>query len=710
MNISSAQTPSGYDGHPRNRAALFILLLASAIVPSRHVAAASEGAAPPAVHMGALTVTAQKRSEELTDIPASVSILTDMQLEDSGVDSIVEMGRHLPNLNIINEGTGGRSSYLYLRGVGSAHNEPALGFHVDDLPYFNEGVFDMDLFDVERVEVLRGPQGTLYGRNTLGGVIKVITKAPGNRPEAEARLSMGDHDRRELRLAVRGPVIDNRLFMGFSGSANTRDGYTHNDVTGTRMNLLDEKSGRLRLRWLPAEGWEVNLTGSRETADNDGFGGLNPPADVNANPHHVRLNMNGGNDKVTSATSLRVDRSGTAADVTAILTWSGWDNEFSLDSDYSDIDLVRARIKEDQRYTTFDLRLASPGGHGPLQWLGGVYWFDEALQRRITLDVIPAATTLTSRPDFDNRGHALFGQVTYTLFDRLDVTFGLRHDREEKGNDMRKRTEVGGVVVADTTFNDRKTYTEWLPKLAVSYHLSPATMGYASVARGHRSGGFNVDFVNQEDASFDPEQNWNHELGIRHVTPNQRLRVNAALFLIEMRNQQVQLMLPDGNTPFYRNAAKSRSRGIELEGNWWFAEQWEMDFGYGYTHARFLEFSDPQTGADHAGKHIPLVPEHSVNWTVQHRRPLFDDVRFFGQAELTGQGDVYWDDANRLKESFYFLTNLRLGLEWAGWDLYVWAKNLFDRTYENVGFATSLGDRISVGPPRMIGTSLTARY
>jgi len=681
---------------------------------------AQEEKAPEEYELKPMIVTAEKREENIQDVPVGITALSKMQIEDSGITSIKDLSLQIPNLNIVSWGTR-RCSYIYNRGIGATNNAPAVGFYVDDVAHFEWGTFDIELFDIERIEVLRGPQGTLYGRNTLGGVINIITRKPENRTEGTASLTFGDYDRRDYRMALRSPVIKDKLFFGLSGVYSERDGYTDNDFLSEEVDDRESISGRAHLRWLPADTLDITLSVNGENQD-DGAYPLGQLDKVRSHPHHVSYDFKGKHESDLYGSSLRIAYKSPWFDLTSITGWQSWDNEDSADQDFTPADFFTSFADENHDQFTQEIRLASPENAGPLKWLAGAYCFNEDFDRDLITDFgvdavaagfVPALMKNLSLAQFDNKGYALFGQVTYTIFDRFDLTAGLRYDYEKKEMDLKKFMEMGGMAVPGTEFeaNPDEDFSEWLPKFVAAYRWLPNLMTYASVTRGYRSGGFNESFVDPSDISFDPEYSWNYELGFKSSWLDNRIIMNMAAFYIDWKDQQVIQLLPTGAETSFRNAGESHSQGFEVEMIARPTTALDLIASFGYTDSEFDEYEDPIAGTDYKGNLTPLTPRYTYNIAAQYRHPLTGSIDIFGRVAVNGVGKSYWNDANTLKQDPYELVNARLGFETDHFEVYLWAKNIFDAEYEAIAFEfpgfPPLGQ---AGDPQIFGITLTGRF
>ncbi len=656
----------------------------------------------------AMTVTAEKREENIQEVPVSITAISNIQIEDSGIVSIEEVALQIPNLHLPQ--TGDRHhSYFYIRGIGSVSmNEPVVGFYVDDVNYLNWGCFDTELFDIDRIEVLRGPQGTLYGRNTLGGVINIITKKPENQWEGKASGGYGNYNRQVYRAAIRGPLVKEKLFLGLSGVKNERDGFADNTYLGTEPDDRDGKSGRAHLRWLPTDAWDITLSANSERLS-EGASSLAPLEEARGNPHKVSYNYDGYMDNDTNGQSLRIVYKSPWFDVTSVTARSDWECYMYGDFDHSAYDVALGGIKYDQDQFTQEIRLASAkDSPNTLKWLAGAYYFNEDLDNDLIYDIhSPTPMKSYQLSELDNKGYAIFGQATYTLFEKLGLTAGLRYDHESREMDWKAYTEMMGMTMPIGELDVDDDWDEWLPKFVIDYQWTPELMTYASMSKGFRSGGFNFVISDPSYVSFDPEYSWNYELGLKSSWLDNRLIVNMAAFYIQWKDQQLGRYISATEHVIY-NAGESYSQGFEVEMISRPARGLEFVAGFGYTDVKFEDYKDDLSGEIYDDNRIPYAPKYTYNLAAQYRHAS----GIFGRLELQGVGEVYFDAANTEKESGYQLVNARIGYEWEHFDLYLWGKNLFDKEYIPWAFdATGAGDWFGhSGDPLIFGITLAGRF
>jgi len=452
---------------------------------------------------------------------------------------------------------------------------------------------------------------------------------------------------------------------------------------------------------LPADYFDVGISYKNLTYDNGAFG-LGPEGEVRNHPHHVNLNMVGFNKKDDNQTTLNIAYQKNNFEIRSITGFRSWTNFVHNDADYSGVDILRTAINDDQTQLTQEFRIASNRDSNKINWLGGLYFYNEYIYQSIYIDgrLVPSGYEIR---DNKNTGYALFGQTTFNLGDNLKLTTGLRFEEENK----KAKQWINPTSAPFTeTKQDRKF---WLPKISLNYKFAKEINFYSNIAKGHRSGGFNFAFNNPKNLTFDPEFIWSYEVGAKTSWFKRALSANISLFYMDWKNQQVQLFLP-GFVPIIRNARKSKSRGLEIELNALIKEHWSFNLSYGFTDARFIQFTDGTTGEDLKDRRVPLSPKHNLNLAVKYKKPIKNRLDFFVQGELQGIGSIYWDSPNLFKQKFYRLIHLSSGVEKKGWSAHLWAKNVFDKHYQSINLITPGGPRVHLGAPTMLGLTLTAKY
>lgn len=680
------------------------------------MAMADDAEIPPGRRLS-LLITFGKTEQTVAELPASTSTLSHEDLQIREIRDLDQAARHVSNLMAVGQGMAGRSTYLFLRGVGSTHNDPAINFLVDDVPMSNEGQFDLNFNDVGSIEVLRGPQGTLYGRNALGGVISMASEPTGGPRQTQIGMSMGSLGLHRESVKFQTPIEGTDLHLRLSASMEQRDGYSKNAITGRDVEWVDQMGGQMRVSWLPTGPTDADLIVRHQYADNGGFA-LNRPGDLAVDPRVVRLNQDGTNHKNQTTTRLRVNHDLSDLTLVSITAADVWHNRVFGDADYSDADFVLIDMDEEKTLLSQEFRLLNREKGN--RWLFGSYVSNDRFNRGFHLAYQPGAVALglVPQPLTDvihdttlTRNFALFGELTRSLFQDWDMTVGLRYDVTQKSSDLSRLFEQNGLPVSGTATDSHPTFYEhhWLPKYAILHHLTPDHTIYATMAKGYRSGGMNT-FDTVANSRFDAEFLWNHEVGFKFDWPSQGLQMRGALFDIEWKNQQVQQILPNF-APVTRNAGRSRSLGGEWELNWTPTENTRFNLAYGYADARFVTYQDPILGRDYADRRVPVTPLHTLVLGGEYSQSWEGKWSWFARADVEGRGNIYWDAANASKQGLEPLLHVRTGWRYDHWELAFWGHNMLDRSVQLFGEESpTLGMRLLYAEPRMVGIHLGATF
>jgi len=667
---------------------------------------------PPTVDLGDVLVTARKREEAPRNVPASTTVVTGSELEAAGITSLSDAAIFVPNLRLT-EFTARRLSLPFLRGVGSGVGEPAVTTYVDGVPQLTTGSTNLPLIGLERVEFLRGPQA-LYGRNSLGGVIHLVSARPTRERQARADLTLGDHGRQELELSWSGPVGEDVLFR-FDGLYEARDGYTRNDFTGDDVDERRSFFGREQVLLRPTERSELRLGIYGQSARDGGFALYDLPT-LRARPHHINQDFEGVAERDVLSPFVTWTRYGDSVDFTAITSYTDWDLLETSDFDFTAIDGVRRRTEESQRHFNEELRLSSAeeepvalGGRATLEWLAGVHVFVADSERSAANEfrpgLFPVPALDASRGEFEDLGLGVFGQATVTIDERLELALGLRYDDESKEAGLRHTLEVGGFPVSDDTTALDDDFGQASPSFSAAWHFDDETMAYASAAKAYKAGGFNLT-APPDRVAFGPEQSWTYEVGLRKSWDEERVTASAAAFHIDWEDMQLsQFEFPYGG--FVDNVGASTSQGLELEVTARVRPGLRVFSGLGLLDTEIDQFVD-SFSLDDSGNDLPFAPDQTWHVGAQLEGDVSGRTRWFARAEIVGVGDFFYDASNLEGDSFE-LVNLRAGVERGDWRLALWVRNAFDEEYVPVAFQPDPTDPTAFvgenGAPRTLGVS-----
>lgn len=712
-----------------------------------------------------VVVTAQKRSENLQDVPVSVTALSGDALTARGVTNVTGLNNLAPGLRV-SSGDAAANPKIFIRGVGLSDFNPnsssGVGIYVDGV-YVSSPLAQMaGFFDIGQIEVLRGPQGTLYGRNTNGGAVNVTTKRPTHTFSAEAAAEYATYNAVNLTGAVSGPVIEDVLSVRAAGQVVRDDGTTYNRVTGNDVNATDYWAIRLSALYTPHEDvealFQVNRFVNRgdatqpqhralfpftaEATGPDGFcaptaygSGLCGDAfgysDTDGDDRALDANAEGKDKIDLFGASAQVDWDLGAISLVSVTAYSWAHRNAFENTDSSPNQMLEINYLARQNQFTQELRLQSnDSADGRLKWVAGGYYMDETVEDASTQDVLrdlrplfPDGFSLAdsvaafSYPYTQKtKSYAFFGQADYQLAERLTATVGLRYSADEKSFDYRSQAE-GGLIVLLTS-QQEKTFSAWSGRLGLRYEVNDDLNLYATYNRGFKSGGFfgGLATTPEELIPYDNEQLDAYEVGLKSELFDRRVRLNMSAFYYDYQDQQVFAQaLRNGLTVLVLdNAANSEVYGAEIEATARLSENLSIDAGLSLLDATYGEYFSE--GDDFTGNRLPQSPEVTFNAAANYRHPLPQGGELVGSLDAAYSSKVYFDNSNaeRLSQDAVWVVGAQGG--WQAPDgrieLGLFARNLFDETYKvSISNIDSLGvDLLTLNRPRSLGAYLRYRY
>lgn len=713
-----------------------LLMVLAALAGGQEKQGAPQATAKP-VDLDAIVVTARRRPELLQSIPGAVTAVSGEELDARGAHDITALAERTPNLVIYPARAFNNTVTAYIRGIGQFDPiwgvDPGVGIYIDDVYMARPQGALLDVIDVERVEVLRGPQGTLYGRNTLAGAIKVVPRSPAPAFGGRVSLTAGTYGRRDERLVLNLPAgasLRTRLALG----KYDRDGYGRNLATGEQAGARDAAVGRFTALWMPAEDVTVQFAWDR-TRDRSGPPparrlAIPPPAidpartPLDPGPHDVRSDTGESSALDNAGTSLTVDWTlASSWRLRSISAWRHGDSNAVLDMDSlpRPIWKLQRDFRESQR--SHEIQLHFDGD--ATDFVSGIYWFEgtEAGDGRSSAIIHRPTPFYGAAGSIRTRSGALYANLTHRFNERWEIDAGLRHTVERKSISAYNASYADGsfrpvaVVLAD--FADSTRYRAWTPRLALSWKPRDALLVYAQASRGFKGGSYNVRAnalaFPQSVHPLDAETVVAYELGAKTQWFDGRLQANATVFRNDYRDIQLSVLSDDprfpSGFPDFRNAGRGVAQGAELE--WrlrlgkhveWVAHAARLDTRYG----RYLE-----NGVDVAGsRRFPNAPRSSAGSSLIGEFPA---MRGRLRARIDGryQSETWptTDLAPVLRQGGYALWNASLG--WTSplqrWSVTLRGENLGDQAYRTSGFAYPFGIATGYyGPPRTV--SLTLDY
>lgn len=729
---------------------LLLTFLSAGAAPSdTHVTYAPADTA--ALQLGEVSVTSIKQSSSLLRQPVTVTTVSQGQIERFNIAGMKGVSEIAPNFFMPDYGSRMTSS-IYVRGIGARIDQPAVGLNVDNVPYLNKNAYDFDSPDIERIEVLRGPQSTLFGRNTIAGLINVYTLSPMYYQGLRLHAGAATHGNYRLGLSYYRR-FSSSWASSLSASGSRREGYFRNSHNGARADREHNESLRWRTIFRPSSALSIENVASYNHAHQNGYPYASAESgliDYNDPTFYRRTAFTDG---------LTITWTTPAFTLASITGFQYLSDNMTLDQDFLPESYFTLTQKQRDRNVTQDIVIR--GKAGDYGWLAGVFGFykyadinapvtfkEDGINRLILDNVnsqLPAGMRLAwDQPelllgsDFRNpvKGIAVYHQSSYDI-DNLSLSLGLRFDYEHTALRYHSYADASATmwrgqiplrtqeIHIDNSDRLKQHFAQFLPKFSITYNL-PHSAVFFSVAKGYKSGGFNTqmfsDFLQQRlmeemgrPAEYDvdkmvkyrPEISWNYELGGHFSVDRNRVYSTFALFLIECRDQQL-TMFPDGTTTgrIMANAGRTRSLGGEFTLNYRPTDRWHFNLAYGYTRATFRRFSDGIN--DFRGKRVPYAPSNTLFTAATYRQPLtlgwLDAVSL--TADMRGTGSIYWDEANLWRQPFYTEFGATLRFEFPAGSFELWGKNLTDRSFNTFRFESMSNSFFQRGLPARGGLTL----
>lgn len=679
-----------------------------------------------------VVISAQKREELLQQSAVSVTALSAKKVEAYRLWNISDLTSISSNLYSSNPGD--NRNVTSIRGIVNTSYDQAVALYIDGVNQFNLDTYIPQLFDVERIEILKGPQGTLYGRNAMGGVINVITKKPGNTTNGFAQVNIGNYGLQRYTAAIRTPVIKNKLFFGAAGLYDKNNGFYTNDYDTSHYDKKSSAIGNYYLSFMPNSRWSLTLNAKHADNRNRGAFPLVFGADeAFKNPFHLNQNATTKMiDNVFNA-SLSLNHYGRSVQLSSQTAYQSNHRYYThpIDADFSPLDAMSIINNYGDKWNkvkawTQEINLQSPATKaGKVKWLLGTYLFYQDVPTKQTTRFGEQAQ-LYGAPDKNfstinttkakGTGAAIYGDLTFSLLKNLSLTAGLRYDHETRKQNIlgeyQKDPDPNPMFDFRSDTSAKANFSALSPKLTAAFSPSQEQTLYIAYNRGFRAGGLtslSSDPSQPALYSFKPEFSNNIEAGWKQSWLDQKLFFNLALFHAIISDVQVPtLVLPDAVT-ITRNTGKLTSKGVEAELRSLLSKHLSVDYSIGYTDAQYDRLKVSQNGseADLKGKRQLFTPDVTSMLAAQFMHALGHYVSLSLRGEWRYIGTTYFDLANTIKQSPYNLINARLALAYKKAELSFWGRNLTDKHF--IAYAYDFG-AVHLGDPRTYGVALGIKF
>ena len=635
-----------------------------------------------------IIVTARFRAENISDVPDSITAFTPEEIERYRIERINRVASLTPNLRFSDDQEVGVST-LVVRGVrqNRGTGQPPVSYRVDGVSSTNNLLTTQELFDIESVDVLRGPQGALYGRNAIGGAILITTQQPTIEPEYRLRLSAAEGRDFIVAASASGPITDDKLLYRASIRLQDREGQLENAyLDDQKVDFKESTAFRARLLYKPTE--RLSFDFRAQYADQEGGSGYFMPASEGVLPlpppsppilfgnpvYEIQSNSIGESFVQFEEVSAKIDYQFEWGTLTSVSSYTDVDSGNDQDLDQTLVDAINIVVIDQSKTFAQEFRLSS-NADTALRWVAGVYFFDQDRFRSLATTffgtVVPPAAQ-----DLKLQNYAVFGNLSYDATDNFEVTLAFRYDEE---------------TPEDLTQGRSETFSELQPKISLAYNFRENLLGYVTIGKGFRAGGFNnLAPGSNFEPGFDKESLVSYEVGMKGSTLNGKLWGGVGLFYTDYTDQQFFLFDQTG-TQANINIPKSEISGGELEIVAMPVESLQLNFGLGFTDSEIIEYEDvpgvlvPASAI--IGSKVPGAPVWTLNFGLQHRKPLSSALNLISRIDYEHRGKTYWTLDNLDTQSAYDLVNLSFALGKENWETRLYVNNLLDEQYIDWFFA-----------------------
>lgn len=686
-----------------------------------------------------IVVTAQKREERLIDVPLSVSVVSGEAIREKSIDNFNDLAQYTPNVKI---SAGSVAGFVKMRGLGSGNNsgfEQAVGFIVDGVYYGRISYLTAAMLDLASVEILRGPQGTLMGKNTIAGAINVTTGRPEYEWGVDLSYAMGDYDKQTVTGMLTGPIIDDVLSFRIAGFRDRRDGFMYNATQDRDEINIHKDAFRAKLGFDGIDnlsvvatadysknsqrvwGFQVNKATPQMTALYRTF---DPRFNDNDDDRVGYFDQNGDANSEIITGVLQADYEWGDFNLTSISGWSNLEKSDLIDADFGPAPILTLGTDQDWTQWSQEFRVVSPAGE--LDYVAGIYFFGSELDTGSSLKLLPNVDPLDTvggvliptalQPiadqipsltgpltgDSSDRAFlqetssvAVYGQANWHFTDSWTLSVGARFSYEEKEADSEQVFENNGLFFQqfldqeEYVVSGKRTEKDFSPKVSLSYKITDDMTAYATVAQAYKGGGFNPAAARADEFEFDEETSNTYEAGVKSKFMGGLFRANLSLFWTEFDNLQVSVF--DGTKFVVENAATATTKGAEFDGTAVLAPGLFINASVGYTYARYDSFpggpctaESGEDACDLSGKELERAPEWNGTIGANYMRQVGNlPFEFMIGVDANYQSDQFMAtdlDENEFQPA-YWLYNARIGLKDVDnvWQFVVNGSNLEDK-------------------------------
>ena len=686
----------------------FLLFSTLISTNAQHVFISTDSTVMPKVELDEIVINASRDNSKLKELPASVSIIPSYLIEVNEFKTLNHISSIIPNFIMPDYGSK-LTSPVYIRGVGSRINSPSVGLYVDNVPYFEKAAFDFDFFDIERIEVLRGPQGTLYGRNSMGGLINITTKSPINYQGNHIKISAGNYGSYIINAGHYNKLND-AVAVSLSANYQHNDGFYTNLFTGNQVDNLNSAGLRNKIIFNITEKLSLENIAGFERSVQGGY----PYSIFNDSLQQaegINYNQLSSYNRFIFSDALRLKYSGENWELTNTLSYQNLDDVQKIDQDFTPDSLYFVQQFQKQHSVANEVIFRSIGDR-KLSWLFGGFSYMQFFNTIVEVDAYIANLRYVKTYDSNIYSYALFQQSTFKVTPDLSITAGLRFDHEISGLKYKYDAQRAGVELpkVDTIYPGLKDKI-LLPKLAIKYNINRSNL-YLSYTTGYKPGGFNSTFERPEHLMFKNETSYNFETGIKTSIFKRLIFADLAFFYTRLRDQQIYRTAPSGRGSYLDNSGLSQNKGMEVSMKSRSVLGFEGMIAYGYTHSQILEYvQDSLTNFNN--KFTPYIPRHTLaiqlTQTIDmNSLSLLDYIKV--NLLFHQNGVIYWNLTNSYKEERHGLLNAKISFIRNSFQFDIWGRNILNTDYRSFLFEALGKTYVQMGKPMQVGLNLSVNF
>ena len=663
------------------------------------------------LNLDAVVISGVKNSNNKWTLPITSTTITGEAIQNNHVFEMKDFTASVPNFIMIDRDTK-RTSSVFVRGVGTLINTPGVAMYVDGIPHFEKASFDINLTDIEKIEFLRGPQGTLYGRNAMGGIILVQTKSPFLHQGSRIKLRYGTYNDKYISFSNLGK-INPKLAYGISADYDSFGGFIKNTYLDKKSDNMKSGAIKTRLEWRPKQRVSIKLINTFEKVHQGAFSYVD--LQESAYVDSLQTDHKSYYDRIIYDGGLQINYRNKYFWLTSQTSTQILNDAYDVDQDLSPLNLYTALQEENQFLLSQEFNLKGLRT-SDYNWHLGLFTFNHNIDRStdvyMNMSSTPSSTPYVIKKKFDDfaRGIAIYHQSDFYFTPKLKLEAGIRFDYERANSVHTKSEVVQDKVESTNEYDSPLTFTEWSPKASLQYLFSKNSQIYTTVAKGYKTGGFNTAFQAEDQRTFDPESSWNYEIGAKATFGQNRYTTEVALFYIDIDNQQIKQSIDLLGIQIV-NAGTSVSKGMEFSLQASPIKYLNLNLAYGYTHATFKKYVYSES-LDYSGNFVPFVPRHTLNVGTQFilpfNSPLLDEIRF--GLDYKGMGAIHWKEDNEVKQQYFELLNGSVSLHKNKSIFSIWTKNITNTKYIGYYFTMSNRQLGKPGRPFTAGISISHSF